>query len=337
MASGMLDPDHLTGPQKAAIFLLAMGEEFTTSFFKRLDSDSIKKIGRQMSEITYIPSRVLNAVMEEFLTNFGDEVNLAVSGKEFLKQVVTNTLDEETAREVFKVIGDERAKVPFSDLAYVPSETLVNIIHGEHPQTIALMLSYIPKDKAAEILSLLPDEQKADIALRIIHLGNVQEELVRDIDEEIKKELSKIGITRKGFDGLETLANILNEMNRNTEEYVLSRIEDEDKGLAEQIRQRMFVFEDLMEIDDMGFREILRNVDNQVLIKALKTAPDEMKEKIFANLSERASAMLREDMEVMGPVRLKEVEEAQQDIIKVAKGLEKEGKIVISSKEEMLV
>ncbi|MBW1919654.1 MAG: flagellar motor switch protein FliG [Deltaproteobacteria bacterium] len=337
MSTNHLSPENLSGPQKVAIFLLAMGEEFTTNFLKHLDQKSIKEIGKHMSEITYIPSNVLDAIMGEFLTNFEKESSLAVSGREFLEQVVVKTLDEETAREVFKVIGSEKSSVPFKDLAYVPADTLVNAIKGEHPQTIALMLSYLPQEKAAEILSLLPEEAKADVALRIVHTGNVQDDLIRELDEAIRKELSNIGITAKKFDGVEILANILNKVDRKTEEHILSRIEEEDSDVAEHVRQKMFVFEDLLGVDNRGFRQILQNVENQVLIKALKTASDEMKNKVLSNLSERAAEMLKEDMEVLGPVRLKEVEKAQQEIIKVASKLEEEGKIVLGGKEDELV
>lgn len=332
MASNNLDPEKLTGPQKAAIFLLAMGEDFTTSFFKELDEKSIQKVGRYMSDITYVSSDTVNKVMNEFLKNFNSDINLAISGKEFLQQVVNKTLDEETAREVFKVIGNESSSTPFSDLAYVPSDKLFNMIKGEHPQTIALILSYLPHEKSAEILNLLPEESRADIALRIVTIGQVQDELVREVDEAMKNDISSIGITTRKFDGLEILANILNEVGGNAEEGILSHIEKENSDLAESIRQKMFVFEDLLQIEDRSFREILQNVDNQGLAKALKTASEELKQKIFNNLSERAADMLKEDIEIMGPVRLKEVEEAQQNILRIAKKLEADGKIVLAGK-----
>jgi len=339
MATDRTDPQILTGPQKAAIFLLAMGEEFTTSFFKGLDEGSIKKIGKYMSDITYISSNVLDVVLGEFLKNFQGDANLAVSGRDFLEQVVGKTLDEETAREVFKVIGDEKHHVPFSDLVYIPANDLVNVLKGEHPQTIALILSYLPQEKAAEILSVLPEEIKADVGIRILKIGQVQDDIIRELDEALTKDFSKIGVTTRKFDGVDKLADILNEVDGKTEEYVLAHIEKEDGDLAEKIRQKMFVFEDLLQVDDKSFREVLQNIDNEGLVKALKTASEELKEKIFSNLSERAAEMLREDMEVQGPVRLKEVEEAQQNIMRTAKKLEADGRIVLGSKgkEEIFV
>ena len=329
-----LDPEKLTGPQKAAILFLTMGQEFTTSFFQKLDEKSIKKIGRYMSEITYVPSEILTAVINEFLTNIGRETNLVVSGEDFLKQVVNKTLDKETAREVFKVIGGKNTTNPFSDLTYIPAQDLVNIIQGEHPQTIALILSHLSYEKAAEVLNLFSEEIKIDIALRIVQIGQVDAEVLKEVDEIIKKEVSKIGVSSTKIDGVETLANILNNVDGRTEETILSHIDNEDGDLADVIRQKMFVFEDLLQVENRHFRDILQNVDNQLLIKALKTTSEEMKNKIFDNLSERASEMLKEDMEVMGPVKLSEVEEAQQEIIKIAKRLESEGRIVLAKGSE---
>ena len=325
-----LSADKLSGPQKAAILFLTMGEEYSTALFKELDEASIKKIGKYMSEITYIPSDVLSSVMDEFLINFKSDSNMVVSGEDFLKQVVNKSMDKESAREVFKVLGEKGGSVPFSDLAYIPVENLINIIQGEHPQTVALILSYLPYEKAAEVLKSLSEELKIDVALRIVQIGQVDVEIVKELDNVIKKELSKIGGATRKCDGIETLANILNQVDGITEESVLSHIENEDGDLADMVRQKMFVFEDLLQIENRHFRDILQNVDNQLLIKALKTTSDEMKNKVFTNLSERASEMLKEDMEVMGPVKLSEVEEAQQEIIKVAKRLESEGRIVLS-------
>ncbi|MBU0767466.1 MAG: flagellar motor switch protein FliG [Proteobacteria bacterium] len=325
-----LSADKLSGPQKAAILFLTMGEEYSTALFKELDEASIKKIGKYMSEITHIPSDVLSTVMDEFLINFKSDGDVVISGEDFLKQIVNKSMDKESAREVFKVIGEKSTGVPFSDLAYIPAENLINIIQGEHPQTIALILSYLPYEKAAEVLKSFPEELKIDVALRIVQIGQVDVEIVNELDKVIKNEISKIGGATRKCDGIETLANILNQVDGITEESVLSHIENEDSDLADMVRQKMFVFEDLLQIENRHFRDILQNVDNQLLIKALKTTSDEMKNKVFSNLSERASEMLKEDMEVMGPVKLSEVEEAQQEIIKIAKRLESEGRIILS-------
>lgn len=338
MATGKLNSETLNGPQKAAIFLLTMGEEYTMKFFKGLGEANIKKIGKYMTEINYISADVTKKVMDDFLRNFDSSANLVLSGEDFLKEVVSKTLDKDAAREVFQVIGSKSKTVPFSDLAYISSENLVSIIQGEHPQTIALVLSYLPSEKAAEVIALFSEDLMTDITFRLLQIGQVDQEIISELDEIIRRDLSKIGTASRKFDGIEKLADILNEVDGKTEEIVLSHIENEDSELAAMIRQKMFVFEDLLQLDSKNFRDILQNVDNQMLIKALRTATEEMKEKIFGNLSERAAEMLREDLEVMGPIKLSEVEEAQQELIKTAKRLEAEGRIVLTKgKEDVFV
>ena len=334
MAEATLNPNNLTGPQKAAVFLLAMGEEFSASFFKKLDEDTITKIGRHMRAITFVPADIRDRVLDDFSETLSSSLDMTVSGKEFLQQVITDTLDEDTAREIFSILGDTGPYIPFHELKYVPAESLTNIIKGEHPQTIALLLSQIDQNKAAEILNILPGEMKSDIAMRIVKLGNVQDELVRELDETITNEIASIKGGRGGqkFDGVDTLASILNEVDKTTEEDVLGNLEKEDSALTERIRRKMFIFEDLFEVDDRAFREILQNADNQTLAKALKTSTEEMKDKVYSNLSQRASEMLSEDIEVMGPMKLSDVEDAQQDLIKTAKNLEASGKIVLTGK-----
>lgn len=327
-------PAKLKGPQKAAVFLLAMGEEFASSFFKRLDEPSIKEIGKCMSEINTIPSEVLNGVMEEFLNSFGSDRTLHVSGRSFLEQVINKSLDGGRAREICKSIGQEVKRTPFDDLSVVAGEKLFNILKGEHPQTVALIVSYLPESKGAEILSQFPEEIRSEIALRIARIGPVEDEVVRELDEMIRKDLTTLGGPARQLDGVEKLAAILNELDGKSEEAILTSIESEDNDLAEMIRKRMFVFEDLLQVDDKGFREILQNVDKTTLAKALKTASEDMKTKIFSNLSERAAEMLREDLEVLGPVRLKEVEESQQTILKAAKKLETEGRVAFAGKNK---
>jgi flagellar motor switch protein FliG len=330
----MIDnPKKLNGLQKAAIFLMVMGEEFTASFFRKTDAKTVRDIGTHMSEIAYVPPDVLNAVMDEFERKIEGNAILSVSGKRFLKQVVDKSPSESTIRDLFKSIERGGDKIPFLELSNLPAQSFFNMFRGEHPQTIALILSNIPQVKAAEILNLFPDDIKADIAYRIMQIGDVQNDVIEDLDEMIRKEITGMGSDSVvKFDGIEALVGILNEVDRNTEACIISRIEKEDADMAEKIRQKMFVFEDLLRVDDKSFREILKSIGNEVLVRALKTASEEMRDKIFKNLSERAAEMLKDDLDVLGPVRLKEVEDNQQQIIRAAKKLEAEGRIVLSGK-----
>ena len=333
MNADINDHKRITGLQKSAILLMAMGEEFTASFFKKIDENSIKKIGRYMSKISFVPPNVLNSVMDEFARNYENDKSINMSGKSFLKQVADKSSGESSVREAFKSIERENENAPFGELAYLPAKSVINVFKNEHPQTIALILSNLPQEKAAEIICLFPDEIKADIALRILQIGEVQTDVIRDLDEIIKNEINSLGTSStKKFNGIDALASILNEVDGKTEKSIMSHIEKADGELAEKIRQKMFLFEDLLKIDDRGFREILKNINNDVIIRALKTSSEDMKLKIFSNLSERAAEMLKEDLEVLGPVRLKEVEDNQQLIIKAAKKLEADGKIILSGK-----
>jgi len=334
MDIGKSSHEKLKGPQKAALFLLAMGEEYASSFFKRLDESSIREIGKYMAEINNISQDVLNRVMEEFLGNFQNDLSVHVSGRSFLEQVVSKSLEGGRAREICKSIGKEMEKTPFDDLGFVPAEKLFNILKGEHPQTVALIFSYLPEAKAAEVLAQFPEESRSDIALRIARIGPVEDDVVRQLDDVIRKDLTALGGPARRLDGVEKVAGILNELDGKSGEAILSTIEGEDNDLAEMVRKRMFIFEDLLQVDDKGFREILQNVDKGTLAKALKTASEEMKAKIFGNLSERAAEMLREDLEVLGPVRLKEVEDCQQMILRAAKKLESEGRLIFAGKNK---
>jgi flagellar motor switch protein FliG len=322
MAPAGLDMNNLTGPQKAATFLLIMGQEYTTQVFKNLAEEEIRKLASHMSEIKYIPPEVTRHVMEEFVRSLESNAPLMVEGPTFLKTIMKGSLAKDKANAIYKELEKNKKNVPFSYLEEIDTAALVGLIKGEYPQTIALILAHLRPARAAEVLNGLPKEVQGDV------------------DETLQKELAGRGdsASTRAIGGVSALADILNEVDRETEESVLSAIEEQKEEMAEEIRQLMFVFEDLIKVDDRGMREILKQVETSQLSLALKTASEEMKEKIFGNLSERAAGMLREDMEVMGPVRLTEVEKAQQMIIRVARDLEGDGKIVLAKgKEDTLV
>lgn len=340
MARPELDVNSLTGPQKAATFLLIMGQEYTAQVFKNLAEDEIRKLASHMSEIKYVPPEVTRHVMEEFVQSLESHDQLMVEGQTFLKTMMNGSLGKEKANAIYKALEKDKKDIPFSYLEEIDTVALVGLIKGEHPQTIALILAHLRSERAAEVLNGLPKEIQGDVGMRIAEIKRIPMEIIDEVDETLQKELAGRGdsTSTRAIGGVSALADILNEVDRETEEVVLSSIEEQREDMAEEIRQLMFVFEDLIKVDDRGMREVLKQVETQQLSLALKTASDEMKEKIFGNLSERAAGMLREDMEVMGPVRLTEVEKAQQMVIRVARDLEAEGKIVLAKgKEDTLV
>ncbi len=333
------DANKLTGPEKAAIFLLIMGENFSSKIFKKLDEEEVGKLASTMSAIQHVSPDVMSKVMTEFSEGV-EKDQLLLKGDTFLKTLTDLGLDKEKADAIFKEIEKGKGNVPFNYFETMDTKDLISLIEGEHPQTIALILAHLRPEKAAEILNELPKESQAGLAMRIAQMNRVPQDVVNEVDDALRKQVGGRGDAgrRKEIGGIRALADILNEVDRETEESVLGSIEEEAAEMAEEIRQLMFVFEDLLKVDDRGMREILKQVETSQLGLALKTASEEMREKIFSNLSSRAGDMLKEDMEVMGPVKLSEVEAAQQNLIRVARELEAEGKIVLAKGgEDVLV
>ena len=326
-----LDVNKLTGPQKAAVFLLCMGEDFSSKIFRNMDEDEVGKLASKMAEIQHVPPDVVSKVMREFAEAMADD-QVIVRGDTFLKTLTDLGLDEERAEAIRREIDKGKKDYPFNYLETMETSDIINLIHGEHPQTIAMILVHLKPSKGAEVLSGLPSDMQAGLAMRIAEIDRVPQEVVLEVDDALRKALTGRGGSGGGkkIGGIAALADILNETDKETEENVLSSLEEEREEVAEEVRQLMFIFEDLLTVDDRGMREILKQVESQQLGIALKTASDEMKEKIFSNLSTRAGEMLKEDMEVTGPVKISEVEAAQQAIIRVARELEADGKIVLA-------
>ena len=292
----------------------------------------------EMSQIDHITPEMLRAVSLDFVDRFEGDAKMIVEGDAFIKSVVSKTLDETNAKAILEDLEKKKQDKPFIWSRNVNVGTLAGYVEGEHPQTIAMILAHMPAEISSEILMNLSDEQKGDIAMRIARLGQISEDVVRDVDKALKLELSgAVGPGGKAG-GLEVLVDIINGVDKSTEDTVMEYVEEDDAEMANEIRNLMFVFEDLTNIDDTAMREILKKVEGQQLTYALKTATEEMKDKIFSNLSQRAGEMLKDDLEAMGPVRLAEVEEAQQAVVRAAKELEADGTITLGKgKDDVLV
>ena len=333
----VLDPGNIPGPRKAAIFLMAMGEEYATEVFERMNEMEISEVAFEMSMIDHITPEMLKAVSLDFVDMFEGESKMIVESDRFIKNIVRKTLDEKDAKAVLEDLEKKKQDTPFIWSRNVNVGTLAGYVEGEHPQTIAMILAHMPSEISSEILMTLPEELKGDIAMRIARLGQISEDVVRDVDRALKIELSgAVGPGGKAG-GLQVLVDIINGVDKSTDA-VMEFVEEDNPEMANDIRNLMFVFEDLTGIDDTAMREILKKVEGQQLTFALKTATDEMKEKIFSNLSQRAGEMLKDDLEAMGPVRLAEVEEAQQAVVRAAKELEADGTITLGKgKDDVLV
>jgi flagellar motor switch protein FliG len=336
--------DKVSGPQKAAIFLYAIGEELASEIVKKLDEDEIKKLGGSMSKIASITPKVLDSVFSEFnelAVSQNQPIQIGHAGSnQFIKNVLSKAVEGGKAQTLLEEIQEEGRWNLFQKIRRLDPKILASFIKNEHPQTISIILAHLDSTQTAGVLEDLPAPLQSEVMYRIAELEKIPPGILEEVDQALQEEISMLeNVEGRKVGGIRAVAEILNQVDTATESSILKGIEEQKQGLADEIRRLMFVFEDLLQLDDRSIISILKEVGNEVLQLALKTTSDELKEKIFKNMSERASEMMKEDLEVMGPVRLKEVEAAQQSIIKTAKKLESEGKIVLSSKgkEEVFV
>lgn len=322
------------GAQKAAIILMSLGEEVSAQILKNLSTQEIKKLGTELTNIHGVKKDLCDELLAEFTAQFNEDADIHIPGDDFLKSVLPSVLGQDQAADVMTTIELEKEQTPFKYVREIDPRVLADFIKGEHPQTIVIILVHLGQEKASQVLAHLPENLQFEVIQRIAHLETVPPDLVKEVDEVLQKELLSVGKgTQQILGGVQAVAEILNHSDRRTGDSILQALEENDTDLAEKVRKLMFVFEDLAGLNDQGVRELLREVKNEELTLALKTASDELKNKIFKNLSQRAVQILEEEMSVMGPVRLSDVEAAQQTILNAARKLEKEGKIVLAGKE----
>ncbi len=322
----------ISGDMKAAMFILAMGEGYAAEIFKKMTNYEIKKIATAMTLIDEISPEDLAVVANEFVVLYEGESKLVVETEGFLKNVIERTLAPDRAELILKDIEERKRDKPFVWSREVNLGALSSALSAEHPQTIAMVMAHLPSDIASDIMVMLPETLKGDIALRVALLGQVPEDIVRDVDEALKFEMKSMVSSGGKVGGLQVLVDIINGVDKSTEEMIMEVLEEEDAEMANDVKDLMFVFEDMVTVDDRGMREILKKVEGPQLTLALKTASEEMRNKVLSNLSSRAAEMILEDLEVMGPVKLSEVEEAQQAVVQAAKELESDGTISLGGK-----
>jgi flagellar motor switch protein FliG len=329
--------NDIPGIRKAAILLLTMDEELSKEIIKDLEEDEIEAVGQEISKLRLIPHDVVTKVQDEFLKKIDGRKKNVVGGETKFKMLIEKSLGQEKA-ELFLGNMESRRGMPGEFLRTSDPRILANIIRGEHPQTIALVLSILSVRKAVDLVSYLPEKIHRDVITRMAYLEKVDKRIIEEVEGVLKEQLESLGaVEGRQIGGVEVVASILNQMDRKLEGDLLDKIEESDPALAERIRQLMFTFEDLMKVDDRGMQVLLKEVTSEDVALALKGASDGIKEKIFANMSERASAMLKEDLEAMGPVRVTDVERAQVKVAMIAKKLESEGKIALSKGNEKFV
>jgi flagellar motor switch protein FliG len=321
----------LTGPQKTAILILALGDAFASDVFKKFDRAEITAVSRAMAKLDTVTKEQAEEVLREFNQAMTIGKEMLYGGPEQVRKMISSNLDSDTARYILDELDFESGPVPFKELGNVSPKILAQILRNEHPQTLALILGHMPPENAGNLLQNMSPGVRAEVLIRLAKLEAVAEEMLVEVDRVLQSQLIAIGGKEgRKVGGVSSVAEILNAIDRATEEEIMADIEEESAQLAEEIKQLMFVFEDIMKIDDRGIREVLKEISNEDLTLALKAAGEDLREKFFKNLSERAGNMIREDLEIMGPVKLSEVEGAQQNIVKQVRRLEAEGRIVIA-------
>lgn len=319
---------ELSGIRKAAILLVAMGEEASSNIFRQLNEIEVESLTKEISMMDTVPADVISEVTEEFYNMVLAQNYIAAGGPAYAKKILEKALEPEKASEVLKRVQRSLTVKGFNILKDVDSTQLLAFIQKEHPQTIALVLTQIDVEQAAGILSDIPAELRRDVMHRYATMDTVPQDMVKAIEKILESRID-FGQGGSKFGGVKASAEILNIVGRSVEKNILEGLSKTDPELATEIKNLMFVFEDIIILDDRSIQRVLKEIESKELSFALKAVSDEVKNKILSNMSERASAMVVEEMEYMGPVRLREVEEAQHRIVEVIRRLEDEGEIVV--------
>jgi flagellar motor switch protein FliG len=319
----------MNGADKAAIFLLFLGPDATSKIFDHLEDDEIKKIGQSMAGLGHVSRPQIDKVVQEFSGMTDPSSGFFSQGEEFVKKVMEKALGPQKAEVMMQELYSSRGDL-VDILANMDAKTIANFLSQEHPQTIAVILAKLRPKQSGEVIGLLPQELQADVIMRIADVDQVSPEILSEIDEVIKREFTSMGgVQRFKVGGVEKVVEVFGHLDRSREKQILDALDVLKPPLADIIRKHLFTFEDIFNLDERSIQQIMREVSTETLTLSLKTCADELKEKVFRNISSRAADVIKEDLEVMGPVRLSDVEKAQTEIVKVASRLEEEGKIVI--------
>ncbi len=322
---------QLSGKQKAAIFLVILGPEVSSAIFKYLKEDEIEQLTFEIARIDKVEPAEKEKVLKEFQELMMAQEFITQGGIDYAREVLEKALGSQKAADVINRLTSSIQSRPFDFVRRTDPAHLLNFIQSEHPQTIAMILAYLEPQKSSMIISALPPEIQSDVAKRIATMDRTSPDVLREVERVLERKLSTLAsedYTSAG--GIDAIVEVLNLVDRQTERTIIEDLEDEDPELAEEIKKRMFVFEDIVLLDDRSIQKVLREVDGQELARALKAVDSEVQDKIYRNMSKRAANLLKEDMDFMGPIRLKDVEESQQKIVGIIRKLEEQGEIVVA-------
>ena len=321
----------LTGMQKAAVLMVTLGDETASNIFKYLEEDEIQTISREIAITKHVQPEIAEEVMEEFHTMTQARSYISQGGIEYAKKLLIKSVGPEVARKIIdRLVKALESSAGFTSLERANPQQLSKFIQNEHPQTIALILAHLNASQAAELISSLPEALRSDVAMRMASLQEISPEVVRRISLILEQKLEALGsFATEAYGGVRAVAELFNRMDRNTGRAVLEKIETENPQLAANIRDLMFVFDDILLIDDNGITEILKRADKKTLTIALKGTSEELQNQFFRNMSSRAVELMKEEMEFMGPIKLKDVEKSQHEVVEIVRQLEEEGVISI--------
>ena len=323
--------DKMSGLQKAAVLLITLGPERSAGIFKHLKEEEIEDLTLEIANTRSVTPQAKEDVINEFYELCLAQQYIAEGGIGYAKELLDKALGQDKAQEVISKLTASLQVRPFEFVRKTDPSQLLNFIQDEHPQTIAMILSYLTASQAAMVLGALPPEKQADVAKRIAMMDRTSPDVIKEVERVLERRLTSLvnqDYTIVG--GVDAIVNILNTVDRSTEKHIMESLEIEEPELADEIRKKMFVFEDILLLDDRAIQRVLRDVDNNDLAIALKSTNEQVQSAIFNNMSKRLAVMIKEDMEFMGPVRMKDVEEAQQKIVNIIRKLEDAGEIVIS-------
>ncbi len=323
--------NRVTGVQKAAILLISLGPERSAGIFKHLKEEEIEELTLEIANTRSVTPQIKEEIINEFYEICLAQQYIAEGGIAYAKELLEKALGSEKAMSVISKLTASLQVKPFEFVRKTEPSQLLNFIQDEHPQTIALILSYLSAGQAAQVLSALAPDKQADVAKRIAVMDRTSPEIIREVENVLEAKLSNL--VNQDFTiigGVDAVVDILNSVDRGTEKHIMEALEIEEPELADEIRKKMFVFEDILLLDDRAIQRVLRDVANDDLTLALKGANEQVQAAIFNNMSKRLAVMIKEDMEFMGPVRMKDVEEAQQKIVNIIRKLEDAGEIIVS-------
>lgn len=335
---GMEQQEKISGPERAAILLMSLGENEAAEVLKHMGAKDVQKVGQAMASLSNVSRERAESVVVRFVTEIDTQTSLGVGADDYVRRVLVSALGEDKAGSLIDRILLGRNSKGLEALKWMETRAVADLVRNEHPQIVAIVLAYLDADQAAEVLNLLPERMRSDVLMRIARLDGIQPAALRELDEIMEKQFSGgNNLKSSSVGGVKVAANILNLMDSASESSIITKIGELDADLSQRIQDLMFVFDDLGEVDDRGVQALLREVNNELLCVALKGADSRVKDKVLKNMSKRAADMLVEDMAAKGPVRLADVEAAQKEILVIARRLSEAGELAMGGKGDDFV